>query len=287
MKKMKIIVALLGGLLFISCQKLDITFPTTDVNANTAELRVLNVMPLPATTQNSDTLLLNGIRCSMVSTAIGNYYPLSTPRYFSVPTGNVSVSLNFPTIKTSTTTTPGFVYTGTIANLQQGKWSAYIYNMSQSPFLLQDTEDVPTLDAWADTACFIKVANFFYKADGVTPFGPITLKAKKNIAGADWETVAQNVAYQTQSATYYKYNLKNTGNAHPWSGAESNITVAFFDQNGNQYQQFTNAAGTKGAYSLGSQSYAKGRVYVYYLSGKEGTTGNADQYIRLNNYAIK
>jgi hypothetical protein len=129
------------------------------------------------------------------------------------------------------------------------------------------------------------VANFFFKADGVTPFGPITLMAKHNVTGAAWETIASNVAFGTMSPVYYLYRLKNTANSKPWSGTETNITLGIFDSNGVQYQQFTStSASTKGAYSATLINLGKGRAYVYYLNGKEGTTNSTDQVIRLSSY---
>jgi len=71
----------------------------------------------------------------------------------------------------------------------------------------------------------------------------------------------------------------------PWSGTESNITFAIFDSNGVQYQQFTSATtSVKGAYSLTLQSFSKGRAYVIYIIGKEGTTNNKDQFLNLKQY---
>ena len=282
MKKINIILFALLGLVFTSCQTNVITFSNelVDVNKYT-ELRVLNVIPL---TGNSDTLLFNHMNYSSVNTGLGGYYPVSTPKYFIVPFGNDSISLHFMA-KTTTPTAAAFTYKG-IMPLAKGKWSAYISNATQNPILLQDDDNIPVTDAWADTVCFVKVANFFMKSDGVTPFGKITLKMKKNITGADWETVAQDIDFGTQSAKYYTYKLKNTNNVKPWSGAEPNITFAFFDGAGVQYQQFSSpTTSVKGAYSLTAQSLTKGKAYVIYINGKEGVANNTTQFIRLGQFS--
>lgn len=269
------------ALAFNACQTNEITFPMTQLDTEKySEVRVLNVMPV---TGSSDTLLLNGQNYSSVSTSLGSYYPVSTPKYFAAPVGATAISLNF-LAKATTPTADAFKYTGNMT-LAKGKWSAYIYNKTKDPILLQDADAVPTTDAWNDTVCFIKVANFFHKADGVTPFGKFTLKAKKNLAGAAWETVATDIDFGTQSDAYYLYKLKNILNAKPWSGTEANITFAVFDNAGNQYQQFSSATtSAKSAYSSTGWSLGKGRAYVIYLNGKEGTTNNKDQFIRLGSY---
>jgi len=282
MKKINIILFAILGLAFVSCQTNEITFPVSTVDLTKySEVRVLNAMPV---TGNSDTLLFNNANYSSVSTALGGYYPADpAPKYFTVPFGNDSISLRF-VAKTTTPTVAAFTYKGSMT-LTKGKWSAYIYDKTKNPILLQDSDQVPSTDAWKDTVCFVRVANFFFKADGVTPFGKLTLKAKKNITGAAWETVASNIDFGTQSF-YYHYTLKNTNNVKPWSGTESNISLAIFDSNGVQYQWFTSAsATTKGAFSSDkTQSFAKGRAYVIYINGKEGTTNNTDQFLRLSSY---
>ena len=279
MKKINIILFAILGLAFVSCQTNEITFPVSTVDLTKySEVRVLNAIPVTGT---SDTLLFNNANYSSVSTALGGYYPLSTPKYFIVPFGNDSISLRF-VAKTTTPTVAAFTYKGSMT-LTKGKWSAYIYNAAKNPILLQDSDQVPSTDAWKDTVCFVRVANFFFKADGVTPFGKLTLKVQKNNSTV-WETVASNVDFGTQSF-YYHYTLKNTAGVKPWSGTESNITFAIFDSNGVQYQQFTSATtSVKGAYSLTLQSFSKGRAYVIYIIGKEGTTNNKDQFLNLKQY---
>ena len=282
MKKINIILFAILGLVLTSCQTNVITFSNEPVDVNKyTQLRVVNAIPV---TGNSDTLLFNHVNYSSVSTSLGGSYPGITQKYFIVPFGNDSISLHF-IAKTTIPTAAAFTYRGMMP-LTKGKWSAYIYNAAQNPILLKDDDNIPSSDAWADTVCFVKVANFFMKSDGVTPFGKITLKAKKNIVGADWETLAQDIDFGTQSAAYYKYTLKNTNNVKPWSGSEPNITYAIFDSNGVQYQYFTSATtSVKGAFSSAGNSLAKGRAYVLYLNGKEGVTNNTTQFIRLGMYS--
>jgi hypothetical protein len=284
MKKIHFILLSIFGLAFTSCQTNEISFSFNSLDTTRyAEVRLLNVIPI---TGNSDTLLFNGQNYSSVSTALGGYYPYSTPKYFSLPFGNTNISLRFGA-KTTTPTVAAFNYSGSMT-LQKGKWSAYIYNAAQNPIMLQDADDIPTTDPWQDTVCFVRVANFFFKADGITPFGKITLKAKKNIVGANWETVASNIGFGTQSSVYYLYRLKNITNLKPWSGTETNVTFAFFDSTGVQYQQFTSAtSATRGGYSSTGWSLGKGRAYIIYLNGKEGTSNNKDQFIRLSSYNTK
>jgi hypothetical protein len=284
MKKIHFILLAILGLAFAACQTNELSYGVTQLDpAKTSELRLLNVIPV---TGNSDTLLFNGQNYSSVSTSVGSYYPLSTPKYFALPVGSNAVSLRFAA-RTTAPTVAAFKYTNTMT-LASGKWSAYIYNANQAPILLQDADDVPATDAWQDTVCFIKVVNFFFKADGVTPWGPVTVKVKKNITGAAWETVATNIAFGTQSTDYYIYRLKNTANTKPWSGTETNISMAFFDANGNQFQQFTSStSSTKSLYSSTGLSLGKGRAYIFYLNGKEGTANSSDQFVRMSNFATK
>ena len=280
MKKINFILSVILGLTCMSCQTNEITFPMSTLDVNKfSEIRVLNAIPV---TGNSDTLLINGTNYSSVSTAVGSFYPGNSPKYFAVPFGVANISLRF-VAKITTPAVAAFNYAQSIT-VAKGKWSAYITNASQSPVLLQDADNVPVTDAWADTVSFVRVANFFYKADGVTPFGKMTLKAKKNNSTV-WETVALNVDFGTQSAAYYLYKLKNTGNVKPWSGTETNITFALFDNNDVQYQQFSTATtSAKGAYSNTGWSLGKGRAYVIYINGKEGATNNTTQFIRLGSY---
>jgi hypothetical protein len=281
MKKINIIVIAILVLVFHSCQTNEIIFPYSALDTNTnSEVRILNVIPV---TGNSDTLLLNGKNYSSVSTVLGNYYPSSAPKYFASPIGATSISIRF-VAKTTAPAMAAFNYAGNMT-LAKGKWSAFIYDKTKDPILLQDADVVPTTDAWNDTVCFIKVANFFHKADGVTPFGKITLKAKKDITGAAWETVATDIEFGTQTTAYYQYKLKNVLNKKPWTGTEDKITFAIFDSAGTQYQQFTSATtSAKAAHSSTSWSLGKGRAYVIYVNGKEGTTNNTDQFIRFGNY---
>jgi len=280
MKKINFILSAILGLTCLSCQTNEITFPMSSLDVNKfSEIRVVNAIPI---TGSSDTLLINGTNYSSVSTALGSFYPGSSPKYFAIPFGIANISLRF-TAKTTAPAVAAFNYAQSMT-VVKGKWSAYITNASQSPVLLQDADNVPVTDAWADTVCFVKVANFFYKADGVTPYGKMTLKAQKNKSTV-WETVASNIDFGTQTADYYLYKLKNTGNVKPWSGTETNITFALFDSNGVQYQQFSSATtSAKGAYSNTGLSLGKGRAYVIYVNGKEGTTNNTDQFIRLGQY---
>lgn len=281
MKKKYYIVLAIIGLVFNACQKNEITFPVTELDTEAySEVRMINAIPI---TGVSDTLLLNGKNYSSVSTLLGAYYPNSTPKYFAVPIGGATISLNFKA-KTNSPAVAAFIYAGNMT-LAKGKWSAFIYDATKDPILLQDADAVPATDPWQDTVCFIKVVNLFHQADGVTPFGKLTLKAKKNITGATWETVATDIDFGTQSSAYYAYKLKNVLNAKPWSGTETKITFAIFDSAGNQFQQFTSAtASTKSAYTSINWSLGKGRAYVIYVNGKEGTTNNTDQFIRLGSY---
>jgi hypothetical protein len=281
MKRIYYIVLAIIGLVFGACQKNEITFPMTELNTDAyAQVRMVNAIPITGT---SDTLLLNGQNYSSVSTVLGAYYPNSAPKYFAVPVGAASISLNFKA-KTTNPAVAAFVYAGNMT-LTKGKWSAFLYDATKDPILLQDADAVPSTDAWQDTVCFIKVVNLFHQANGVTPYGKITLKAQKNFTGAAWETVALDIDFGTQSAAYYVYKLKNVLNLKPWSGIETNVKFALFDSGGNQLQQFTSATtSVKSAHSSTGWSLGKGRAYVIYINGKEGTTNNTDQFIRLGSY---
>lgn len=282
MKKIKFIFFAIIGLALASCQTNEITFPTmTSLDVNKfAQVRLLNVIPF---TGSSDTLLFNRVNYSSVTTSLGGYYPLSSPKYFSLLFGQDSVSLHFQA-KAGVPAVPAFTYKGSMT-VTKGRWSAFIGNAAQNPIMIQDLDNVPATDAWADTVCFVRVANFFYKADGVTPFGKLTLMAKHNLS-TTWDTIASKVDFGTMSPTYHLYRLKNTANTKVWSGVELNITFALFDSNGVQYQQFTSGTtSAKAAYSNITISLGKGRAYVFYVNGKEGTTNNTDQRISLSQYS--
>lgn len=285
MKNKYILFLAFVGLLFGSCSQDEITFNNSTLDTDAySEVRVLSVIPVSGT---CDTLRFNNQNYSFVSTAAGNYIPLSTPKYLSVPIGTNSVTLHY-NAKTTTPSKAAFTYQNSLT-LASGKWSAYIYNADKAPVLLQDADSLPTTDAWADTVCFVRVANFFFQSDGVTPWGNVTLKMKKNIVGADWETVASDIPFGAQS-DYYKYKLKNTASASPWSGTEQNVTWALFDSSGNQFQSFTST--TTAAKSVYSYTYStgltKGGAYTIYLNGKEGTSNKSDQIIQFSSlYRIR
>lgn len=275
MKKIYFIILALIGMVFYSCQKNEITFPYSEIDANAySEVRIINAMPISG---NTDTLLINGENYSSVTTVLGSYYPLSAPKYFEVPVGTATISLNY--MASTTPTVNAFTYSGNMT-LLKGKWTAYIYDATKDPILLQDPDNVPQTDAWTDTVCFIKFSNFFCKADS-TPYGPLTLKAKKNVTGATWETVASNIDFGQQSS-YYLYKLTNNLNAVPWSGSEAKVSFALFDSNGVQFQQFSSSStSAKSDYTNSGWTLGKGRAYVFYLNGKEGTNNKTDQFIRL------
>jgi hypothetical protein len=171
MKTILALVSIMVVLLVVSCEKNVITFGSTDINtATSAEVRLVYDIPVVSTTAlNITRLKYNDKLVSEVSTAIGGIFPNSAAKYHVVPQGSVKVD----------------AYTGTTKDVLQysntftvgaGKFTSFIYSLTEAPYVIQDASVFPPSDAWADTTANIQFVNLLYKADGVTPYGKLTLR---------------------------------------------------------------------------------------------------------------
>lgn len=279
MKKILSIISVLSLFLLYSCEKNVITYPTTDLNQNTyAQIRLVYDLPIvSSSTHNITRLKYNDILYSQVGTALGSILPNSTAKYHAVPVGALKVEA----FKTSTMDV--VAYTNTF-NIAKGKWSAFIYNETQPPLLVQDPEEYQTGHPWNDTLTYIRFVNLFHKADGVTPFGKLTLKGVRTIGGVKTFITVGTAGYK-EATDYLPYKLDRKGIAI-WSGTESAMEFALFDESGNQLTQYaTSTATTKTAYTSTGNSMIKGVNYIFHLNGKEGTN-YATQAIRLSTIAV-
>jgi hypothetical protein len=279
MKKILSIISVLSLFLLYSCEKNVITYPTTELNQNTyAQIRLVYDLPLTASsTHNITRLKYNDVLYSQVGTALGSILPNSTAKYHSVPVGALKVE----TFKSATMDVP--VYTNTF-NIAKGKWSAFIYNDAQPPLLVQDPEEYQTGHPWNDTLTYIRFVNLFHKADGVTPFGRLTLKGVRTVGGVTTYITIATANYK-EATDYMPYKLDRKG-ITVWSGTETSMVFALFDENNNQLTHYaTTSATTKTAHSATGYSLVKGVNYIFHINGKEGTN-NATQAIRLSTIAV-
>ncbi|MHC1779568.1 MAG: hypothetical protein AB9922_04975 [Bacteroidales bacterium] len=279
MKKILSIISVLSLFLLYSCEKNVITYPTTDLNTNThAQIRFVYDLPIvTSSAENITRLKYNDILYSQVGTALGSILPNSTAKYHMVPVGALKVE----TFKSATMDVP--VYSNTF-NIAKGKWSAFVYNAAQPPLLVQDPEEYQTGHPWNDTLTYIRFVNLFHKADGVTPFGKLTLKGVRTIGGVTTYITIGTAGYK-EATDYLPYKLYRQG-ITIWSGTESSMVFALFDESGNQLTHFaTTSATTKTAHTVTGYSMTKGVNYIFHVNGKEGTN-NATQAIRISTIAV-
>lgn len=281
MKTILALVSIMVVLLVVSCEKNVITFGSTDINpATSAEVRLVYDIPVVSTTAlNITRLKYNDKLVSEVSTAIGNIFPNSAAKYHVVPQGSVKVD----------------AYTGTTKDVLQysntftvgaGKFTSFIYSLTEAPYVIQDASVFPTSDAWADTTANIQFVNLFYKADGVTPYGKLTLKGKRG-AG----TTASPYVYIPiatcgfkETSTLVPYKLLRNG-IKVWSGTETGMVFTVFDEAGNQLKYYPTTTGALTDWTATAFSLGKGRSYIFHMNGKMGAK-YAEQAIRLSTVAL-
>ncbi|MDP3398864.1 MAG: hypothetical protein Q8S23_06925 [Bacteroidales bacterium] len=279
MKKILSIISVLSLFLLYSCEKNVITYDNSDLDQNAfAQVRLVYDLPLVTSATHNITLLkYNDKIYSQVGTALGSILPNSIARYHRIPVGTNKVDAFKGAGKDVVAYSSNF----TIA---KGKWSAFVYKDNEPPLLVQDPEDYQTGHPWNDTVAYIRFVNLFHKADGVTPFGRLTLKGVRTVGGVTTYIDIATADYKG-ATDYIPYKLNRQG-IIIWSGTESNLVFALFDANGQQLTHFaTTAATTKTAHSVTGYSLAKGVNYIFHLNGKEGTN-NATQSIRVSTIAV-
>lgn len=280
MKTIVSLVSVFMVFLLASCTKNEITFGTTDIDlTKSAEVRLVYDIPLVAsTTQNITRLKYNDQLVSEVSTALGSIFPNSPAKYHVVPQGNVKVDLYKGTTKDV------LQYSNTFS-VGSGKYSVFVYNQNEAPFVVKDADMFPTSDAWADTLANIQFVNLLYKADGVTPYGKIFLKGRRGAGTTASPYVYIDIASCDfkQASALVPYKLVKSGTV--WSGTETGMVFVAFDADGNRLKYYPTSTGALTDWTATGFSLGKGRNYIFHLNGKEGAK-YADQAIRLSTIAL-
>lgn len=282
MKKLFTIVSVISLFLLASCEKHVITYGATDMDVTTkAQIRLVYDLPIVSASAENITLLkYNDQITSQISTALGGIYPNSTAKYHALPIGATKVE----TFKGSAKDVS--VYSNTF-NLAAGKWSAFIYSKTEAPLLIQDPEEYETGHPWIDTVTYIRFVNLFHKADG-TPYGKVYLKGRRpatqpNVSTYDYIDIA--ACNYKEASAYVPYILWRNG-IKVWSGTESGMVFALFNEAGEQLTSFaTSGATVKTPLVHTGFSMVKGVNYIFHLNGKEGTN-YATQSIRLSTIAV-
>lgn len=280
MKTILALVSILMVFMLVSCQKNVITFGSTDINlSKSAEVRLVYDPPLlTSTSLNITRLKYNDQLVSEVSTALGSIFPNSAAKYHVVNQGAVKVDAYIGTTKDV------LQYSNTFT-VGAGKYTAFIHSLTDVPYLLKDADVFPTSDAWADTLTNIQFVNLLYKADGVTPYGKLTLKGRRG-AG----TTANPYVYIPiatcgfkEASTLIPYKLLK-GTVAVWSGTETGLAFVATDDTGALLKNFSSAGAVLDWAATGF-SLGKGRNYIFHLNGKVGTK-YADQIIRLSTITL-
>lgn len=280
MKKILSILSVLSLVFLFSCEKNEITYGTTDLDVNKfAQVKFVYSLPLPAsTTHNITRLMYNNQIFSEVGTPLGSNFPNSIAKYHALPIGSNKVDAFKGASRDQ------LAYSSTF-NVEKGVWYAFAYNESQSPLLVKEPDTYQTGHPWADTVAYIRFVNLFHKADGVTPFGSLTLKGVRVKDGVTSYIDIATCNYK-EASNYIPYKLDRKGIAI-WSGTETAMSFALFDANGNQLTHFaTAAATTKSNYVASGYSLTKGVNYIFHFNGKEGTN-NASQALRLSTISVR
>lgn len=281
MKTILASISILVMLLLTSCEKNEIIFGTTDINSSaSAEVRLVYDFPLVSTTtMNIARLKYNNQLVSMVSTALGGIFPNSSSKYHVVPQGAVKIdAFRFGTkdslLQYSNTFTVG-----------SGKYTVFLYNQAEAPYVIQDVDVFPKGDPWKDTTAYIQFVNLLYNADGVTPFGKLFLKGRRG-AG----TTASPYTYIDIASCNFKeksalipYKLVKSGTV--WSGTETGMAFVVYDGTGNLLQYYPSSTGALTSWAATGYSLGKGRYYIFHMNGKMGSN-YATQAIRLSTIGL-
>jgi len=289
MKKILILVSVLMVFLLASCEKNVITYNNTDIDlATSAEVRLVYDIPLIAgTTSNITRLTYNDKLVSEVSTTLGSIFPNSTAKYHVVPAGTVKVDAYKSVVNPDKSITKVLQYSNTFTVIAGKKHTAFIYDLTQPPFVIQDVDAFVHTDPWLDTLCGIQFVNLLYKADGVTPYGKLFLKGRRGLG-----TVASPYVYLDIASCNFKeasaiipYKLLK-GTATVWSGTETGLAFVIYNADGTTLlQYYPSSSGALTSWSATGFSLAKGRNWIFHMNGKVGAA-YADQAIRLSTIAL-
>jgi hypothetical protein len=281
MKTIRAIGSIIMVLLIVSCSKNVITFGTTDIDqTKSAEVRLVYDIPVVSTTTlNITRLKYNGQVVSEVSTALGSIFPNSTAKYHVLPQGPVKVD-------TYTGITKDVLQYSNTFNVSSGKYTAFIHNLTTSPYVIKDADVFPSSDAWADTLANIQFVNLLYKADGITPYGKLSLKGRRGAGTASSPFVYINIATCgfKEASALIPYKLIK-GSIVIWSGTETGMAFVIFDDAGNLLKYFPTSTGALTDWAATGYSLGKGKNYIFHMNGKMGTN-YAGQAIRLSTIAL-
>ena len=279
MKKILSILSVLSLFLLYSCEKNVITYNATELDRDQyAQIRLVYDLPIVTSTAHNITMLkYNDQLYSEIGTALGSIFPNSMAKYHKIPVGANKVEAYKGAAKDVLAYSSNFT-------IEKGKWSAFIYQEDQPPLLVQDPEEYETGHPWTDTLTYVRFVNLFHKADGVTPYGKLTLKVQRIVDGENvWVDIA--TCDYKESSTYNPIKLNRKGIV-VWSGTETAMIFALFDENGNQLQYFAStSATTKTDHRVTGYSLTKGVNYIFHLNGKEGTN-YATQSIRVSTISV-
>lgn len=280
MKTILALVSVILVLLVVSCETNEITYGTTDIDpAKSAEVRLVYDAPLvTSTTLNITRLKYNDQLVSEVSTALGGIFPNSAAKYHVVPQGSVKVDAYLGTTKDV------LQYSNTFT-VAEGKYTAFIHKLTEAPFVIKDADVFPSSDAWADTLANIQFVNLLYKADGVTPFGSLSLKGRRGAGttASPYKYIDIATCGFKEASKLVSYKLVKSGTV--WSGTETGMVFVVFDAAGNQLKTYPSSSGALAPVAFTGYSLGKGRNYIFHMNGKEGAK-YADQAVRLSTIAL-
>lgn len=280
MKTFILIISVFALFVLASCEKNEITFGSTDIDlTKSAEVRLIYDLPLvSSTTLNLTRLKYNDKMVSEVSTALGSIFPNSSAKYHVVPQGDIKVDAFIGTTKDVSQYTNSFT-------VGKGKFSVYLYSQTEKPFVVQDVDNFPQGDAWADTTAYIQFVNLYYKADGVTPYGQLTLKGRRGAGTTASPYVYINIATCNfkEASQLVPYKLLRSGTV--WSGTETGMAFVIYDSAGNLLKYYPSSTGALTDWAATGFSLAKGKYYVFHMNGKAGSN-YATQSMRLSTFGL-
>ena len=280
MKTLLILVSFMAVLILASCETNEITFDGTDVDlSKSAQVRLVYDLPLiTSTTQNITRLKYNDNLVSEVSTSLGSIFPNSAAKYHVVPQGSVKVDAFIGSTKDVLQYSNSF-------SVGSGKFTAFIYSQTEAPLVIKDVDTFPSGDPWKDTTAYIQFVNLFYKTDGVSPYGTLTLKGRRGAGTTASPYVYENIATCAfkEASALIPYKLMRSGTV--WSGTETGMAFVIYDSAGNLLKQYPSSTGALTDYAATGYSLSKGRNYIFHLNGKVGAK-YTDQAIRLSTIAL-
>ncbi len=277
MKKIFTLTAAVVSLLFVSCEKQAIGYLSDDIDVTKfAQIRFVNDLPIvpSGTTYNVTRLKYNDALVSEVSTTLGSMLPNSAAKYHVVPIGPLKIDAY------RSATKDVVHYTNTI-NIPAGRWSAFVHNVAEAPFMVETPSEFPSMDPWKDTVCTIQFVNLLYKADGTPYTGKLFLKGRRGTAAPYTYVDIAQCGFK-EASNFVKYRLYKT--ATVWSGDEGKLAFVLFDESGNLLKDFSSGT-TVRDFSAIDYTLGKGRHYIFHLNGKLGTNSST-QSIRLSTITL-